>query len=80
MVNRVIEPLIRSKMAIILEVKLCLSNSSKGIERQKEGTRVTLIFTHPDLFLTPNFLPIFANFQNKADCLRVNVLIDRDPK
>ena len=59
MVNRVNEPLVRSKMAITLELKLCLSNFCRGIERQKEGyqgTSITLIFTHSvDLFLIPYF-------------------------
>ena len=32
--NRVSEPLVRSKM-VILELKLCLSNFSKGIENKK---------------------------------------------
>ena len=57
--NRVSEPLVRSKMAITLELKLCLSNFGRGIERQKEGyqgTNITLIFTSPvDLFLIPYF-------------------------
>ena len=35
MVSRVNEPLVRFKMAITLELKLCLSNFSKGIEGQK---------------------------------------------
>ena len=35
LVNRVSEPLVSSKMAIILEFKSCLSNFGKGIERQK---------------------------------------------
>ena len=82
--NRVIEPLVKFKMAIILELKLCLSNFSMGIEREKEGyqgANITLIFTYPfDLFLIPYFLPIFANFQNEVDCLSVNSLIDRDSK
>ena len=76
--NRVSEPLVRSKMAITLELKLCLSNLKRGIERQKEGyqgTNITLLFTRSvDLFLIPNFLPIFANFRNEADCLSVNIL------
>ena len=35
--------LVRSKMIITLEVKLCLSNFSRGIERQKgyQGTNIT---------------------------------------
>ena len=68
MVNRVSESLVRSKMAVTLKLKLCLSNFSRGIQRQKQGyqgTNITLIFMHPvDLFL----YPIFANLQNKADC------------
>ena len=35
LVNRVGEPFVRSKMAITLEVKLCLSNFSRRIEKQK---------------------------------------------
>ena len=35
LVNRVSEPLVGSKMAITLELKLCLSNFSRGIEKQK---------------------------------------------
>ena len=44
------EPLIRSKMAITLELKVCLSNFSKGVERQEAGyqdTGVTFVFTRP---------------------------------
>ena len=59
MVSRVNEPLVSSKMAITLELELCLSNFSKAIERQKEGyqvTNITLIFTRPfDSFLIPYF-------------------------
>ena len=51
LVNRVSEPLVRSKMAINLELKLCLSNFSMGIEKQKgyqgtniEFSRVQLIY------------------------------------
>ena len=35
LVNRVNEPHVGSKMAIILELKLCLSNFSRGVEKQK---------------------------------------------
>ena len=56
--NRISEPLVGSKMAISLEVKLCLSDFSRGIERQKEGyqeTNITLILRRPvDLFLIDN--------------------------
>ena len=42
-------------MAITLELKLCLSNYSRGMKRKTEGnqsTNITLIFTSPvDLFL-----------------------------
>ena len=59
MVNRVNKSLVRSKMIIILELKLCLSNLSSGIERQEKGyrgTSVALILTRPvDLFLLPYF-------------------------
>ena len=34
LVNKVSEPLVRSKMEITLELKLCLSNFSRGIEKQ----------------------------------------------
>ena len=42
LVNRVSELLVRSKMAVILKLKLCLSNFSRGIEKQKgyQGTNV----------------------------------------
>ena len=81
MVNRINEPLLRSKMAITLEVKLPLSNFSRGIERQKQGTSTTLIFTRPvDLFSIRYFRPIFTNFQNEADCLSVDSLIGKDAK
>ena len=33
--NKVIEPLVGSKMAITLELKLCESIFSRGIEKQK---------------------------------------------
>ena len=59
-------------MAITFELKLCLSNSSRGMERKTEGnqsTNITLIFTSPvDIFLIPYFRPISANFQNDTDC------------
>ena len=42
LVNRISELLVRSKMAITLELKLCLSNFSRGIERHKEGYRILL--------------------------------------
>ena len=70
--SRVSKPLVGSKMAITFELKLCLSNSSRGMERKTEGnqsTNITLIFTRPvDLFLIPYFLSISANFQNESDC------------
>ena len=42
LVNRVSEPLVRSKMVITYELKLCLSNFSRGIEKQKglQGTNI----------------------------------------
>ena len=42
LVNRVSEPLVRPKMAITLKLKLCLSNFSKGIVKQKgyQGTNI----------------------------------------
>ena len=59
-------------MAITFELKLCPSNSSRGMERKTEGnqsTNITLIFTSPvDLFLIPYFRPISAKFQNETDC------------
>ena len=71
--NGVSEPLVGSNMAITFELKLCLSNSSREWkEKQTEGnqsTNITLIFMVPvDLFLTPYFRPISANFQNETDC------------
>ena len=69
---RVSKPLVGSKMAISFELKLCLSNSSRGMERKTErnqSTNITLILTSPvDLFLIPYFQPISANFQNETDC------------
>ena len=66
LVNRVCEPLIASKIAVTLELKLCQSNFSREIERQNEGyegTNITSIFTVPaDLFLIPYSSPIFDNF------------------
>ena len=48
LVNRVSESLVRSKMAIALELKLCLLNFSRGIEKQKgyfiEFSRVQLMY------------------------------------
>ena len=73
------ELLVGSKMVITLELKLCLSNFSRGIEKQKghQGTNITLTFTRQfDLFLIPYFWPIFDNFQNETDCLSVNGIID----
>ena len=50
LVNRIdSEPFVRSKMAITLELELCLSNLSRRIETQKEcyqGTIITSIFMH----------------------------------
>ena len=44
-----------------------------------QGTNVTIIFTHPvDLFLVPYFDQFFTNFQNEADCLGIDSLIDRE--
>ena len=61
--NKVSEPLVRSKMAITLEPKLRLPKFSRGIERKNEGyqgTNVTLIFMRLlDLFLIP-YLEQFA--------------------
>ena len=66
LVNRVNKLLVGSKMATTFELKICLSNSSRGMERKTEGnqsTNVTLIFTNPvDLFLIlyfDQFPPIF---------------------
>ena len=83
--NRVSKPLAWFKtFGKNVELKLCLSNFSRGIERQKEGyqsTNITLIFTRPaDLFLIPYFWLIFDNFQNDADYLSINSLIYRDWK
>ena len=43
LVTRVKEPLARSKMAITLKLKLCLSNFSREIERQKEVIKVQIL-------------------------------------
>ena len=43
LVNRISEPFVTSKMAIALELKLCLSNLSREIETQKEGCQGTII-------------------------------------
>ena len=82
LVNRVSELFVRSKMAITLELKLCLSNFSRGIEKQNsylgrniEFSLVQLIYFFNTLFSTD-----FANFQKEADRLSVNSLIDKDPK
>ena len=42
LVNRVSEPLVRSEMAITLQLKPCLSNFTRGIEKQKgyQGTNI----------------------------------------
>ena len=51
LVNRVSEPLVRFKMVITLELKLCLSNFRRGIKNQNgyqgtniEFSRVQLIY------------------------------------
>ena len=51
LVNRVSEPFVRSKMAVTLELKLCLSNFGRGIEKQNgclgtniEFSRIHLIY------------------------------------
>ena len=71
LVNRVSEPLVRSKVAITLElIKLCQSNLSSGIERQKEGHQgknITLFFTGSvNLFLIPYFLADFCQFSKRG--------------
>ena len=48
-VNRISEPLVRSKMAITLELKLCLSNFSRGIEKQKGYQGMNIEFSHVQL-------------------------------
>ena len=79
--NRVSEPLVRFKMAITLELKLCQSNFSREYSRKTERRLLRKkyylkIFTRPvDLFLIPYFGAIFTNFQNEAHCLSVNSLI-----
>ena len=79
--NRVSEPLDRSKMTINLELKLSLSNFSRGIEKQKLIKVQILNFHASSLYIFNTlFLIDFANFQKEADCLSVNSLIDRDPK
>ena len=42
LVNKVSQLLVRSKIAITLELKLCLSNFSRGIERRKEDYQILL--------------------------------------
>ena len=67
LVNRVNEPFVRSKMAVTLKVKPCLSNFRRGIGRQKEGTNVILSFMRPgDLFLIPLFLTNFHQFSKRG--------------
>ena len=80
--NGVSEPFVGFKIiAITLELKLCLSNFSRGIEKttKKESyksTSITLIFTRPfDIFLYSIFdrvLPL-----SKRGC--INSLTDSDP-
>ena len=65
MIKRVNEPIVRTKvMTISLQLKLCLSNFSRGIERQKEGYQdksIVLTFTRTvDLFLIPYFFKRFS--------------------
>ena len=43
------EPLVRSKMAITLELKPCLSNFSRGIEKQKGYQGTNIEFSHVQL-------------------------------
>ena len=70
MVNRVNEPLVRPKTAITLELKICLSNFSREIERQKEifqGTNIALIFPLPvNLFFNTLFLTDFRQFSKQG--------------
>ena len=49
LVNRVSEPLVRSKMAITLELKLCLSNFSRGIKKQKDYQGTNIEFSRAQL-------------------------------
>ena len=49
LVNRVSEPLVRSNMAVTLELKPCLSNFSRGIEKQKGYQGTNNEFSHVQL-------------------------------
>ena len=81
LVNKVSEPIVWSKMAITLKLKLCLSNFSRGIETQKGYQGTNAEFSHVQLiYFNTLFLIDFANFQKETDCLSVNSLIDKDPK
>ena len=55
--NRVSEPFVRSKMAITLELKPCLSNFSRGIEKQNSylGRNIEFSSGPADIFLIPYF-------------------------
>ena len=68
-----------SKMAITLELKFCLSNSNSGIEAKVIKVKILIFHITAVIFLNPYFWPIFANFQNEADCLSLDSLIDKDP-
>ena len=65
-------------MAISLDLKLCLSNFSRKTKRKLNGHIFRNAIYVPKS--TPYFWPIFANFQNEADCLSVDSVTDRDPK
>ena len=62
-----IELLVRSKIAITLEVKPYLSNFNRGIERQKESSQgIILIFTCPVNFFNTLFFTDFRQFSKRG--------------
>ena len=63
LVNRVSEPHVRSKLAIILELKLCLSNFSRAVEKQKGNHSTNIEFSHVQLiYFNTLFLTDFRQF------------------
>ena len=77
--KRVSEPLVKYKITVTLELKLCQSKFSSGIERQKEayqGTNITLIFMRPvDLFLIPVILTNFDQFSKRGQLFFVTIFM-----
>ena len=63
LVNKVNEPLVRSKMAIILELKLCLSYFTRGVEKQKSYQGTNIEFSPVQLiYFNTLFLTDFCQF------------------